>query len=152
MVGQTRLPSLAKVGARGWLDKKAMARQITLLAFLVGAVVPGTACNRHSDSSLAGKETQAASAPSYANLSPEQKRRITTYLARGRILGIDRGHHRVRIAHRDIPGFMQAMTMSFAVRDDKLLQGLRPGDAVEFTLETNVESTVIGVIRKVNSQ
>ncbi len=128
-----------------------MARQIALLAFFVGAVVvAGTGCNRSSDSSGTDKQTQGAKAPSNATLSPEQKRRVTTYQARGRVLEIDRNQNRVRIAHQDIPGFMQAMTMSFAVADDQLLEGLRPGDEVEFTLESSAESTAISAIRKVD--
>src|SRR5689334_19891286 len=127
-----------------------MACQIALLAFLVGAVTAGTGCNRSSDSSHTYEQTQGAKAPSYATLSPEQKHRATTYQGRGRALEIDRDHHRVRIAHQDIPGFMQAMTMSFAVADNQLLEGLRPGDEVEFTIESSVESTVISAIRKVD--
>jgi protein SCO1/2 len=39
------------------------------------------------------------------------------------------------VAHDDISGLMPAMTMSFDVADPALLEGVAPGDAVEFTLE-----------------
>ena len=42
---------------------------------------------------------------------------------------------RVVIAHEDIPGFMDAMTMSFEVDKPSLLQVLKPGDHIYFTLE-----------------
>ncbi len=42
---------------------------------------------------------------------------------------------RVVIAHEDIPGFMDAMTMSFEVDKPSLLQVLKPGDHIRFTLE-----------------
>lgn len=41
---------------------------------------------------------------------------------------------RVTIAHREIPGFMAAMTMSFVVPDAKEAAALKVGDEVRFTL------------------
>ena len=38
------------------------------------------------------------------------------------------------IRHQAIPGFMPAMTMTFELSDPKLARGLKPGQAVEFTL------------------
>lgn len=42
---------------------------------------------------------------------------------------------RVVVAHEDIPDFMDAMTMSFEVDKPSLLDTLRPGDRIRFTLE-----------------
>ena len=42
---------------------------------------------------------------------------------------------RVVVAHEDIPGFMDAMTMSFEVNKPSLLHNLKPGDRIRFTLE-----------------
>ncbi len=42
---------------------------------------------------------------------------------------------RVVVAHEDIPGFMDAMTMSFEVNKPSLLHKLKPGDRIRFTLE-----------------
>jgi len=42
---------------------------------------------------------------------------------------------RVVVAHEDIPGFMDAMTMSFEVNKPSLLHKLKPGDHIRFTLE-----------------
>ena len=39
------------------------------------------------------------------------------------------------VAHEDIPGFMDAMTMSFEVNKPSLLHKLKPGDHIRFTLE-----------------
>ena len=38
----------------------------------------------------------------------------------------------VKIEHDEIPGFMNAMTMNFEVRDPSLLQDLEPGMEVRF--------------------
>ena len=42
---------------------------------------------------------------------------------------------RLVIAHEDIPGFMDAMTMSFEVNKPSLLHRFKPGDRIRFTLE-----------------
>ncbi len=42
---------------------------------------------------------------------------------------------RIVVAHEDIPGFMDAMTMSFEVNKPSLLHTLKPGDHIRFTLE-----------------
>lgn len=38
------------------------------------------------------------------------------------------------VKHEEIPGYMDAMTMPFRVRDPKLLQGIKGGDAISFQL------------------
>lgn len=38
------------------------------------------------------------------------------------------------LTHETIPGLMEGMTMGFEVADPRVLDGLRPGDRVRFTL------------------
>jgi Cu/Ag efflux protein CusF len=38
------------------------------------------------------------------------------------------------ITHQDIPGFMPAMTMGFRATSPKILESVKPGDEVRFTL------------------
>lgn len=54
--------------------------------------------------------------------------------ARGVVQEVSREEGQVVIAHEDIPGLMPAMTMSFDVPDAKLLDGLAPGQEIEFKL------------------
>ena len=58
-----------------------------------------------------------------------------TYEATGTIVSIE-GEH-VLIDHQDIPGFMDAMTMTFPVEDPALLEGLEEGDRVRFRIVVN---------------
>ncbi len=51
---------------------------------------------------------------------------------RGTVQTFDTKTGVVRIAHEDIPGYMKAMTMGFAVSGDQMV-GVKPGDKVEFT-------------------
>src|SRR5204862_330147 len=44
------------------------------------------------------------------------------------------GEARIQIAHDQIPGYMQAMTMDFDAKDPDALTGLQPGDRVRFNL------------------
>jgi protein SCO1/2 len=59
---------------------------------------------------------------------------------------------RVRIAHDDIPGFMQAMTMEFEVKDPAILAGIRSGWAVNFTLEVAEDRAYIVQIESLNGR
>jgi protein SCO1 len=61
---------------------------------------------------------------------PEPKQ----YELKGQVLGIQTANREVLIKHEDIKGFMPGMTMPFKVKDEKLLNGLVPGDLVTATL------------------
>jgi protein SCO1/2 len=57
------------------------------------------------------------------------------------ILTIDRAHHHFVASCQPIPGVMQAMSMPFDVRDAKDLDGLAPGNIVDFTLVVDGSTT-----------
>ena len=57
------------------------------------------------------------------------------YGLKGKVVAVDASAKSVKIDHDDIPGLMKAMTMTFAVEDGKLLDGLAVGDAVEGKLK-----------------
>lgn len=56
------------------------------------------------------------------------------YAASGMILSVDQTRRSFVASCQAIPGFMDAMSMPFEVRDSKELTGLIPGTLVEFTL------------------
>lgn len=49
-----------------------------------------------------------------------------------------------RFDHEAVPGWMDAMTMPFAVADPSLLEGIEPGTPVEIAMDT-VEARVVGL-------
>jgi protein SCO1/2 len=53
---------------------------------------------------------------------------------RGMVLLVDPAHKSFLVSHESAPGVMDAMTMSFDVREPKELEGVAPGMTVEFTL------------------
>lgn len=52
----------------------------------------------------------------------------------GLLLAVDPNHHTITVSCKEIPGYMEAMVMSFDVKDSTLPQGLQPGVMVDFTL------------------
>lgn len=69
------------------------------------------------------------------------------YEARGVTVEIDRDHGAVTIDHEAIPGFMDAMTMTFAVAPGLDLDSLALGERVEFTLRSQGQSLTVMAIR-----
>jgi protein SCO1/2 len=53
---------------------------------------------------------------------------------KGKVVAVDKAQRRVTIAHEQIKGFMDAMTMPFTVGEDWALSALAPGQIVEATL------------------
>jgi protein SCO1/2 len=52
----------------------------------------------------------------------------------GRVVAVDAATHTLTIAHHEIPGYMQAMTMGFTVRDAWVFNVVHPGDNIQATL------------------
>lgn len=56
------------------------------------------------------------------------------YPLKGQVVAANVKHHKVVIAHEDIPNYMEAMTMPFTLRDETMLRELKQGDRVQATL------------------
>lgn len=56
------------------------------------------------------------------------------YPIKGKVVSVDKRGSTVTIAHEDIPGLMDAMTMPFDLKDRRLLDQLAEGDRVQATL------------------
>lgn len=69
------------------------------------------------------------------------------YTASGMVLRVDPTHKAFVVSCQSIPGFMDAMTMPFDVREAKELEGLAPGMTVEFTLVVEQDSTFAEHVR-----
>ena len=70
-----------------------------------------------------------------------------SYSSTGLVLRVDRKDKTIVISHEAIPGYMNAMAMTFPVHDGKSLEGLQPGTMVEFTLVVKDEGPYIEKIR-----
>jgi len=63
------------------------------------------------------------------------------YPAIGLVLSIDRPRKTMVVSCKEIPGFMDAMIMSFAVPDAKSLDAVRPGALIDFALVVDKEAS-----------
>ena len=52
------------------------------------------------------------------------------YHLKGQVVALDPASSLITIAHEKIPGFMEAMTMPFSVKDSVLFRGVKVGDSV----------------------
>jgi protein SCO1/2 len=60
---------------------------------------------------------------------PEQR-----YPVKGTVVSVDKRGSTATIAHEAIPGYMEAMTMPFKLKDERLLSDMAEGDRVQATL------------------
>jgi len=63
------------------------------------------------------------------------------YSVSGLVLSVDRPKRTLVVSCNTIPGYMDAMMMPFEVRNGKILDGLEPGMAVEFSLVVGQDSS-----------
>lgn len=69
------------------------------------------------------------------------------YDVRGLVLKVDAPKKNMLVSCESIPGYMEAMTMPFTVREPGMLEGLKPGTAVEFTLVVDDDSSYADNVR-----
>jgi protein SCO1/2 len=53
---------------------------------------------------------------------------------RGKVVAVNKDEGTVTVAHEEIPGYMAAMTMSYALKDKWAFDVLQPGEAIQATL------------------
>jgi protein SCO1 len=70
------------------------------------------------------------------------------YELHGQILAIGPKAHEVLIKHGDIKNFMPGMTMTFKVKDDRLLKGMAPGDTVTADLMVATDEAWLATLEK----
>lgn len=69
-----------------------------------------------------------------AGCSSERGEERVAYEVRGRVVRIEAARRSIVIAHEPIPGFMEAMTMPFEVRDSAILDGIERDEEIKFRL------------------
>jgi len=92
----------------------------------------------------AGGSGQTAEAGSAAETSAGAK----VFNGKGVVEKIDKSTDTIQINHSDIKGYMPAMSMPYRVKDKTMLDLVKPGDKVIFTLEDTSEGAVLIEIKK----
>ncbi|HLE57974.1 MAG TPA: copper-binding protein [Rhodothermia bacterium] len=70
-------------------------------------------------------------------LAPTDTAATETFAVAGRIMSITPDRDFLMVRHDAIDGFMDAMTMPFAVGDTALVTGIAAGDSVGFVIEVS---------------
>lgn len=75
--------------------------------------------------------------PSQASTSPD----FQVYHLRGKVVSTDAAHGIVVLDHEAIPGFMDAMTMPYPLKDPSIISELHPGDVITADVDVSKSST-----------
>lgn len=76
---------------------------------------------------------------------------IPNYTVKGVVRELNADGRTVVIRHEEIPGYMEAMTMPFRVRDTNELRGVNSGDAVSFRLNVADDASWIDQVQRTGS-
>jgi protein SCO1/2 len=70
---------------------------------------------------------------------------VKVYHLRGKVVSTDAAHGIVVLDHEAIPGFMEAMTMPYQLKDPSILSELHPGDVItaDVLVQKSAEETVL---------
>jgi Cu/Ag efflux protein CusF len=66
--------------------------------------------------------------------SPTASASAQKFEVKGKVVSVDKAKHEVTIAHEEIKGYMEAMTMPFTLLDDYVYSELKPGSQILATL------------------
>lgn len=75
---------------------------------------------------------------------------VETFEGRGLVRSVMPNREYIVVHHDDIPGFMSAMEMPFALKDTSLATGVAAGDSIRFTVEVDgpyIHITDLAIIR-----
>jgi protein SCO1/2 len=70
-----------------------------------------------------------------------------THAMSGLVLKVDAAHKSITVSCNAVPGYMDAMAMPFDVREAKVLDGITAGEAIDFTLVVEGDSSYAENIR-----
>ncbi len=71
-----------------------------------------------------------------------------SYDGRGSVVSLDNKRGKITLKHDEIKGLMPAMTMEFQVKSTDVLQGIKEGDKVRFTLRPEGADFVVEKVQK----
>lgn len=72
-----------------------------------------------------------------------------TFQAKGVVKEINLEKKKLKLDHEEIKGYMEAMTMDFYVNEKDLLENIKVGDKINFTLKHEAGIDTITEIRKI---
>jgi protein SCO1/2 len=80
--------------------------------------------------------------------APPPPEHVRQFPLTGEVLAIKPDRSEIQVKHDEVKGFMEPMTMWFAIRDAALVEGLAPGDLISATLVLTADNHYLTAIRK----
>lgn len=74
--------------------------------------------------------------------TPPQQVNPQTFVGEGKVIAVVPGSNQLVVNHGPIKGLMDAMTMGYQVEPAALLEGLKAGDNIRFTIDANKKAIV----------
>ena len=84
--------------------------------------------------------------PNIRGITPGQAG--VTYEGRGSVVQVDAGGKKITLKHEEIKGLMPAMTMQFPTKSTDVIQGIREGDRITFTLSAQGSDFIVDKVVK----
>ncbi len=81
--------------------------------------------------------------------SASEEAEAQTFEGTGVVKNITPSKSHIIIEHKTIPGFMNAMTMPFRIKDQTVLEGIARGDSIDFVLTVAGNDVYVSAIKKV---
>src|SRR6478736_2464859 len=108
------------------------------IAFLFVGLVLVTSCSEHP----------ATNSPAPVPSARAKSVSTQIFQVKGVVVAVKPDEKAVRIRHEEIPGYMEAMTMPFEVKDANELAGVSDGDTVTFRMLVTETDGWIDQIKK----
>ena len=103
----------------------------TLLSLALVTLLFTSSCSKPDTQNAATNNSAATPAAPPASAAKEGQ-------GRGLVIATNPATKTLTVAHNDIPGIMDAMTMDYQVQDAAMLAGLAKGDSITFTVKMPV--------------
>jgi len=81
----------------------------------------------------------------------KKNRAVNIYHGVGVVESIDTDLKQIQINHEEIKDYMPAMSMPYRVKHKSLMDGLKAGDKIEFTIHDSGQGPVVTDIKKADS-
>src|SRR5215813_7173509 len=71
-----------------------------------------------------------------------QQQSQQTVMGEGKVIAVVPRSRQIVVDHKEIKGFMDAMTMGYRIEPPSLLEGVKTGDSIRFTIDTQQKAIV----------
>jgi Cu/Ag efflux protein CusF len=65
-----------------------------------------------------------------------------TVVGEGKVIAVVPSSNQIVVDHKEIKGFMGAMTMGYRINPPSLLEGVQAGDTIRFTIDTQQQAII----------